>query len=349
MVDSLKTFRQRVGVLLYDWPRYRASTSAPEYTWLRIHNRNETLEIAPDGVGVRCVWRWSSPLHAPRFFPSLGRRLFDRAMATYPLRMEPVLANAEASANPEVSFVIGHRGNERLPNLLATLESISAQTGVRIECIVVEQAANPTIADRLPPWITYHFCPSHPADALYNRALAFNAGAEIARGPLLVLHDNDMLVPTCYAHDLLARWRGGAKVINLKRFIFYLSEHDSRAILATRRIPQGVVPDEILQNLTGGGSLAVDREWYFEIGGHDEGFVGWGGEDVEFWDRATTGGLYPYANLPLIHLWHRSQPDKTPGKDSAAMQRLTRISAIPVSERITELKSRQTTKRLAKV
>jgi hypothetical protein len=266
----------------------------------------------------------------------------ERALRTYPIALTTDHGKQVADSVPTVSFIIGHRGLERLPNLLATLASIAAQDGPVCECVVVEQAAEPEIADRLPSWVRYCFCPSQPKDALFNRSLAFNVGARSARGRLLVLHDNDMLVPACYAKELVTRWDGRARVINLKRYIFYLNELDSKEIMASHRMKPGIAPDQVLQNLTGGGSLAVDSSWYFEVGGHDEEFVGWGGEDVEFWDRATSeGGVDGYAMLPIVHLWHKPQPDKSERKDSNAMQRLERLSQIPAARRIEQLRAKQ--------
>ena len=66
----------------------------------------------------------------------------------------------------------------------------------------------------------------------------------------------------------------------------------------------------VLENALGGGSIALSRRVYEEIGGFDEEFVGWGGEDNEFWDRCLTRRIYPFAYLPLIHLWHELQPGK---------------------------------------
>jgi hypothetical protein len=265
----------------------------------------------------------------------------ERALSTYPIVMSAHGPAKWAGAPPDISFVIGHRGTERLPNLLATLGSIAAQKGPMCECVVVEQADEPEIAKHLPSWVRYCFHPPQARGALYNRSLAFNVGAKMARGKLLVLHDNDMLVPTCYAKELVARWSGGARVINLKRYIFYLNEEDSKATIVSRRVNAGITPEMVLQNTTGGGSVAVDSGWYFDVGGHDEEFIGWGGEDVEFWDRATSSGsTFEHAMLPFVHLWHRPQPDKTVKKDSDAMRRLETVSRIPVSRRIEQLRSK---------
>ena len=67
-------------------------------------------------------------------------------------------------------------------------------------------------------------------------------------------------------------------------------------------------PEVIVQNLEGGGSVATTREAFESIGGMDESFIGWGGEDNEFWQRAQTCRVWPYGYLPIVHLWRPSQP-----------------------------------------
>ena len=223
-----------------------------------------------------------------------------------------------------------------------TLRSIGTQRDVGWECIVVEQTPEPEIRDALPSWVRYVHHRPHPVDSLYNRALAFNVGAAESRGEVLIFHDNDLLMPDGYARTVVAQHAAGYEVINLKRFIFYLSETDTRCLFADPGSLTGITPEEIMQNATGGGSLAVNRTTYFEIGGYDEEFVGWGGEDCDFWDRAMTRKLYPYAPLPFIHLWHPSQPDKTPQKDSDAMQRYDQLSKLSPEHRIAALRARKT-------
>jgi hypothetical protein len=339
--ESVSYIRQMAGVLVYEWRRYQRWLSADDLSWLQVCNRKERLLGTADGPGLECLWRWTSPLHAPRFFPTLGARLYARAMNAYPVRLAEALESEADSTRPAVSFILGHRGAQRLPTLLASLRSIAAQTDAAIECVVVEQSVQPEARDVLPGWVRYVHQPSVTFDAPYNRAQAFNTGAEVARGELLVFHDSDMLVPTVYARDLLVRRREGFEVINFKRFIFYLDIKTSADLTAKGTVPLQATPESILQNATGGGSLAVTREAYDRIGGHDETFVGWGGEDVDFWDRAQTLRNYPFAHLPFIHLWHPPQAGKTPAKDAAGMQRLRQIEGIPVRERIEKLRARR--------
>jgi hypothetical protein len=68
--------------------------------------------------------------------------------------------------------------------------------------------------------------------------------------------------------------------------------------------------EAIVQNLEAGGSMAITKQAYEEIGGMDEGFVGWGGEDNEFWDRCLTRPTWTWGYEPIVHLWHPSQPLK---------------------------------------
>ena len=79
----------------------------------------------------------------------------------------------------------------------------------------------------------------------------------------------------------------------------------------------------------------MTRDAYFRIGGHDEGFLGWGGEDNEFYDRCRLLRLHPWGYLPFLHLWHAPQPEK--GKPSRALAHLDEAMAVPREERARRL------------
>lgn len=336
-VSVSSRWRNLVGILLKDYKRYRRALSEQGTAYLAICNRNELLEPASNGNGYRCKWQWTSDLHAPKYLSFLGLRLMKIALADWPitLRPEPETQNAR----PDVSFIIGHRGLARLPHLLLTLQSIAAQRQVACECIVVEQSSTPEIQSALPSWVRYVHTPLPQPDMPYCRSWAFNAGAQMARGSLLVLHDNDLLVPGGYAQELVNRFREGYEVINLKRFLFYLNEAHTGRVLTTQHLLLNEAPETIMQNAQGGGSLAIGRDAYFAIGGFDESFVGWGGEDNEFWERALTRRLWPYGYLPIVHLWHPAQPGKHDARRQTA-ELLEQLSIIPASQRIANLVTR---------
>lgn len=325
------SIRQRFGAILYDWPRFLLHIRGD---WRQIRNRGESL--TRDGRGVVCNWEYGSDLHIANVYPWAARWLMRRALADHPIALsEPPVG---APPHPHVSFVIGHRGLERLPNLLTTLRSIAGQRDAVVEAIVVEQSAQREIESAMPPWVRYVHRRVAP-DVDYSRAAAFNAGAGVARGEVLVLHDNDLLVPQDYAAEVAARVKEGASFADIKRFIFYLSDDETRRLVAGGPFRTHAVAT-VTQNLHG-GSIGARRHAYFDIGGFDEEFVGWGGEDLDFWERAVAhGGVYPFGYLPLIHLWHAAQKGKAQ-PDAPGVRRYYELRDVPPAERIKRLRARQ--------
>jgi hypothetical protein len=336
MTTALRHARQWAGVMVREWWHYRDVLEREGLEYFALRNRGERLVHAPDGGGFRCDWMWTSELHAPRVIPSLGRRLLERALGDFPIRRRP---SPHAQGAAECSFIIGHRGEARIPHLLATLESIAGQEGANVECIVVEQDAQSRLREVLPSWVRLVRTPPPRADLPYCRSWALNVGAAQARGELLVLHDGDMLVPATYAAALLAQFRRGYEVVNLKRFVFYLAREQTDATLGAGADLAAAAPEAIVQNLEAGGSVGIGKESFRGIGGMDESFVGWGGEDNEFWDRAQTLPLWPYGSMPIVHLWHAPQPGK--GATQADGQRLFhQLHVQPAADRIRKLIAR---------
>jgi hypothetical protein len=322
------SLRQRIGALLYDWPRYQRVRRSGD--WELMHNRNETIAI--DEHGVFCPWEFTSDLHIANVFPTAGATLMRMALSRWPIVMRDA---PEESGIPVVSFVIGHRGLSRLQHLLLTLRSIAGQSGGAVECIVVEQDRERLIQSHLPSWVHYLFTPS---DTDYNRSATLNEGVLRARGEIVILHDGDTLVPSRYTAEVLARGREGAEFIDLKRFVFYLHADETERVFATGQ-PPAAVPSIVTQNGKG-VSIAASKRAFIDIGGYDEEFVGWGGEDNDFWDRARAhGNVYEYGYLPMIHLHHESQKGKG-DRSAPAVKRYYDIRSIPPEERITRLRER---------
>jgi N-terminal domain of galactosyltransferase len=332
--------RRFAGTILLDLPLYIRALVAGRRGYLRVRNRAERLVLAQDHHGVRCDWQWTSELYATKVFPWLGRLLVRRALLDHPIRSDdPTTHNAKSPDLPKVTFIIGHRGLARVPLLLKTLESVRAQRGATVECVVVEQDDSPKLAGKLPSWVKYVFSES-PKQSAYARSSAFNVGAANAAGDVYILHDNDLLVPEDYAAETLQRMEEGYEVINLKRFIFYASEQDTAKIIANRLALTNLSPDAVMQNALGGGSIAITAKAFFEIGGMDDAFVGWGGEDNEFWDRALTRKVWHFGYVSLLHLWHPSQPMKyDPNNPTLAL--FNQLMTIPTAQRIAALASRR--------
>lgn len=334
LMQRIARLRLLSGIFALDVPRYvRGLLLRGNY--LSICNRQERLEAAPDGAGYQCMWKWTSDLHAPTYLPFLGGALLKRALLEHPIRRA---GQPQQTIGPQVSFVIGHRGIDRLPHLLTTLESIAGQAGAAVECIVVEQDTQALLAGRLPAWVRHVHTPPPDPKLRYCRSWAFNVGARYATSDVIVLHDNDILVPTDYAAHILRLVSRGFEVVNLKRFIFYLAQEHSRSVMHGHAELTTMAPLSIMQNNQGGGSIAITRTAYDAIGGFDEAFVGWGGEDVEFWERACSRRVWAYAFLPVVHLWHGAQPDKA-DLQGESLTLYYSLARTPVEQRIANLLS----------
>ena len=99
--------------------------------------------------------------------------------------------------------------------------------------------------------------------------------------------------------ELWARSREGYEVINLKRFIFYLSESHSRTICAGDKALSSHPPELIVQNAESGGSIALSRAVFFEIGGYDEALVA--GEDCNLFYRLQKMGKMLFLKEIEVH------------------------------------------------
>jgi hypothetical protein len=326
-----------IRVLVKDFWRYQSALLSKDNSYLSICNRYEQLKTDPDREGFLCNWLWTSDLHAPKILPLLGKQLFKKALENHPICESN--NTLEKTDFPQVSFIIGHRGEARLPHLLKTLNSIAGQTDIKIECIVVEQDNNPLLPEYLPTWIEYIHTPPPILDMPYSRAWAFNVGAKRAKSDVLIFHDNDFLISKDYAKEILRRIKQGYKVVNLKRFLFYLSQAGIDQFFSDRISLIDSPLENIVQNLEAGGSIAIERDKYWDIGGFDESFIGWGGEDNEFWERARTLKVWNYGYLPMVHLWHPSQPGKEL-QETSAISLYKQLSQIPVDIRIANLKKR---------
>lgn len=333
--------KELAGILLKDRRRYRhafdedATLDNGDAAWVGLRNRNERLLINSDGPGVRCDWRWSSQLHACGVLPRWGQRLMRRALSDWPIRLTD---QPYDTSSPQVSFLITHRGDERVSQLRQVIRSVFAQQDVAVECIVVDLSENP-IGEQLPPGIVYKRVDTSHLKPGWYKAWAFNIAARLARGDVLVFHDGDICVPNRYAQELKRQLIDGPyHAASIQRFLFYLSQASTERTSAEGQIAFDP-PETVLQNWKG-GTIALRKDAFFEIGGFDEGFVDWGGEDDEFFHRCSAVKHLQYGYLPFIHLWHPSQPDRHGQDNLNETHVLPERLAIEVDRRVEELTER---------
>lgn len=283
--------------------------------WQRLANRHQRLVVDEFTPGMICPERDSSELTVARIFPRVGRRLLAHCLNPAPVHFEfgsrPVPAT-----EPDASILLAIGGRDRIAQFELVLASLRGQTGVSVEIIVVEQGSERDLEATLPSDVRYIHVPG--CEAGFNKGWALNVAARAARGRFLFVHDGDYVV----AHDYVAQTVAvleGVEAVRPARFIFHLDKTSTEATVRSRELGPGVSVDRIIQNNP--TPIAVRAETYVRMGGHDESFFGWGGEDVEFLDRLRLGSVGEGGWLPVVHLWHAAAPKKASGDRNLDVQR----------------------------
>lgn len=302
--------------------------------WVNIKNRKDRASKSPNGRGITIESPWSSDLYVCKMFPVLGKYMLKKAIKDWPIKFS---ANQAEYSHVDLSFIIPHRGVDRLPLLKTVIKSILSQKDVNIECIVVEQSLK-TETEGLPENIRKIHLPGDRGCDLWRKSWAFNEGVKVARGKIVVCHDGDIIVPEKYGLEIMKLiTEQNYDVVFPQRFLFYLSQKSTKELIENKKAITDITPDRINQNWRG-GTFAIRQEAYFTIGGFDERFSGWGGEDLEFYDRCLVLNGYRYGFIPFIHLWHPEQATKYGNGRRNNLQFFENIMSIPREKRIYQVK-----------
>lgn len=339
-------WRDLPGVVLKDLPRYGrafersgAGFESDPDGWISLCNRNERLLQVPGQRGFQCDFAEGSTLHAPQVWPSLARRMLASALAEWPIEFaqEPVRAGRD---EPEVSVIFTHSGADRLPLLLRTIETVNAQREVACECIVVDQSKVP-VRDALPRHVRHIWLDNSALEPGWRKSWGYNVGARAAKGDILVFQDGDVLMPTRYAGEVCSVLGSGHHAAaSLQRFLFYVDRPTTSLVLEGPLHADRAQVEQVRHNWKG-GTIAIRRDAFFDLGGFDEGFVDWGGEDDEFYDRCAEVGHCRAGYIPFVHLWHAPQKGRVQKSDNTNTRAImpTRM-ALSQAHRIAELAGR---------
>jgi hypothetical protein len=128
-----------------------------------------------------------------------------------------------------------------------------------------------------------------------------------------------------------------AEAVRPARWIFYLDDASTARLSTTQdwRSVDGI--EHVVSNNP--TPLALRRSTYWDIGGHDESYVGWGGEDTEFLDRLRTRTVSEGGWMPVLHAWHPPAAKKASGDRNREFDQ--QKMAIAANERIEGLRALQ--------
>jgi len=215
----------------------------------------------------------------------------------------------------QASYLIPFKSQsaERLENLASLLKWLNSSS-VLIEIILIEQ-------DQLPQLEVFaaehgvNYC-FDQCNSAFNKSRAFNVGAKASQTEVLILGDADMILD----HDCLEKCievcATQAEAVNPYQHLVELTQEQAKFFIDSGDLPGCDLPkgehslSERQQSgeqlCFCGGVYLMRRKRYLEIGGMDERFQGWGGED-----DAMSLKLQLHDVSQLIkqggvayHLWH---------------------------------------------
>lgn len=153
----------------------------------------------------------------------------------------------------------------------------------------------------------------HGCEGEWSKGRAVNAAAKIAGGDVFVIADADVVVAGYVLHHAVGALARGPFWVVPHGKVYRLTDTatadlvEGRLLPPPSALPQGPLARSPRLGPAGGGFVVVTREAFRAVGGLDERFIGWGGEDISF-ARALDILVGPHTRLraPCWHLWHES-------------------------------------------
>ncbi|MFF5471392.1 galactosyltransferase-related protein [Streptomyces achromogenes] len=224
---------------------------------------------------------------------------------------------AEPGGDAETLVVVPFRDRgpgHRLRNLLACLLSLRDQSvpASSYRVVVVESDDIPRRRDAVLPY-TDHYLFARK-DGLFNKSWAVNVGVVNAPGrpEAVCILDADVLVDRDFIARNTARFRERGTMGHLSYRDMWCLDESATSWAVEERLGRGA-PQVDTGHLRAfvlrrppGCCVWVRTSAFHRIGGMDERFEGWGGEDNDFAYRMDTHSAFDQYRDPLLHMYHPS-------------------------------------------
>ena len=270
----------------------------------------EPLETADDNIYIDYL---RGAGHSATTAPVGFEELRDRARELpppAPTGREPLLV---------VIPLMDRGGTDRLRNLLACLIALNDQSvprsGYRVT--VAEFDSAPRWRHVVQPLVDDYV--HVPGTGRFNKSWAVNAGVRHSPGrpEILCLLDADIIADHRFIERNLARFAAGGHDAHLPHTEMLSLDVTSTHRLIEQRCRRGA-PEAPLDMARGlllrdvpGACLWLREKLFHRIGGLDERYCGWGGEDEDMLVRTATAGTTLQFDDVFLHMAHTRPPMRT--------------------------------------
>jgi len=157
-------------------------------------------------------------------------------------------------------------------------------------------------------------------DGPFNRSKALNQAADRA-WQYAIIADSDTWVPAANLHRALLTAKISQRLTAAFDSVVEISQLCTRDIVAGRLSLEDSFATDCVRRRdmeTQSSMLVVPRTLWDKVGGFDENFEGWGGEDSAFWKACTLHAGQPHRVAGnAYHLWHPPANGKRTGPEYA--------------------------------
>jgi hypothetical protein len=245
-----------------------------------------------------------------------GRRLAlgERAGGPSPRRPAPTGPAAVHVVIP----LMDRGGTGRVRNALACLLALRDQSlpAARYRVTLAEFDTHPRWRHAVEPLVDHYL--HVRADGEFNKSWTLNVGVRHAPvdAPVVCLLDADILADRDFLARNLARFDDPAHGAHLPHTeMLSLDPAASDALIARRctgrSAPLSMARGLLLRDVPG-GCLWLRRSVFDRIGGLDERYLGWGGEDEDMLVRTALAGATTQYDDVMLHLSHERPPMRRP-------------------------------------
>ena len=219
----------------------------------------------------------------------------------------------------DINFLITARGRGDFAQpMYDSFKAAAEKTPLNITYTVVEHSEIPEHSKFCKKnKLNYIWIKSEPGE-LFNKCLSYNMGVFFGpKSKYCLFHDIDCLVQSDFflnLFDNVSHKQCRAIQCFTGRRVLYINPELTQKVIAKEFNVDDLsinLPEVTPPGIVGapGGSILVERDFYFEVGGYDaELFLANSPEDAFFWEKVDTMNKMHISDDPHIELYHMHHP-----------------------------------------